>query len=264
MAQGKWKRVLLGIQGLVGHKQAPDWGFIYRTSTVRDEKWNIGDSVELPDGRVYRYGLSTTALITPMGCQFVSPGVISYTSAVIAAAIGDREVTVPAATHAAAFAKDELRGGYVTIFKAGVIQFRGIIGNDYSAINAAVTLYLDGDLDATITTSSAYEVFGNPYRYLQQSAGSPNLHGFAGPPAVAVSAAAMFFWVQTQGPTFINPQSTLISNEGTGGCWRGDGSLEATATALGGTIPSDDTSQIAGYRMGGNATDAGPLFMLQG
>ncbi len=251
----------LGHQGLVGHETAGGHDFIYVTSTVKDPKWDIGDRVELADGREYRYCLSTTALITVMGCQFVSPGIISFTSAVIPAAIDDRSVVVPAATHAA-LVVDELKGGYIIIFKAGVQQFRGIIGNAVSAANAAVTIYLDGALDATVTTSSAYEVYGNPYRYIRQTSGL-QVHGYIGPPAVAVAAAAQYVWCQTKGPIFINPRAAVINNEGTGVYWGGDGSLDAAATTFGATVPDDVSTQYAGFRISGNASDNGPLIMLK-
>jgi len=260
MAKGKASALYLHRAGLVGHKTAPDWGFIYSTSLTKDSKWNIGDRVVLPDGREFRYSRSTEALITPMAAAFTLNGAIAYTSAVIPAAIGDIDVVVPAVTHDA-LDEDELRGGYVTIFKAGVIQFRGIIGNSVSAANAAVTIYLDGPLDDTVTTSSAYEVWANPWSALEQGTSAV---GKAGVPAIAVSAALMYFWCQIRGPIFINPQSTLVDKEGVGGMFRIDGSLEAVATAIGGTVPANDGTQYAGFRMGGSATGNGPLFMLQG
>lgn len=264
MAKGKYKQQFVGMQGSIQSDRYGDWEFIYKTSTSKDSPYNIGDLVVLPDGREYRYGLSTTALITPMACQFTSSGLIAYTAFVVAAAVGDKSITCPAAAHDV-YVVDELRGGYVVIFKSGVTQFRGIVGNDATAANVAFVIYLDGGLDATITTSSAIEVYGNPYRYMGQTAGNPNGNGFGGPPAVAVSAASMYFWMQTKGPTFINPQSTLTaSNEATAGVWRSDGSMEALATAYTGVIPTDDTSQYAGYRMGGSYTGNGPLFYLQG
>ncbi len=261
MSRGRATVERLGKIGNVAYETASQFGFIYETSTVKSTKYEIGDRVELDDGREYRYCLSTTALITVMGCHFVSPGIISYTAAVIPAAIGDSLVVVPAATHSA-LVVDELKGGYMIIFKAGVQQFRGIIGNVASAANAAVTVYLDGALDATVTTSSAYEVYGNPYRYIEQS--NSITHGRIGPPAVAVAASGQFVWVQVKGPIFLNPQATVINNEGVGVNFRHDGSIEAVATALGATVPDTATTQYAGYRMSGSASGNGPLVMLTG
>lgn len=245
---------------IVHHNTASNRAFLYEPSLEKDSKWNIGDRYVAGDGREFVYSRSSSALITPMAASFTDTGVISFTSAVIAAAVGDVSVVVPAATHSA-LVLDELRGGFIVIFKAGVIQQRGIIGNTVSAANAAVTIYLDGPLDATVTTSSAYEVYANPYSALNQAASAK---GKAGVPAVAVSATLMYFWCQVKGPIFINPQSTVTAKEGTGCMFRNDGSLEAVATAIGGTVPSSDTTQYAGFVIAGTADGNGPLFMLQG
>jgi D-alanyl-D-alanine carboxypeptidase len=265
MAVGKNRQSLLNSDGKVGFADATTWDFIYETSTAKNPQFNIGDRVVLPDGRVVRYGFSLDALITPMACRFKSAGIIPYTAATTTQAVGDKQITVPAATHAA-ITKDELRGGYVIIFKGGVHQFRGITGNSASLANAAVTtIYLDGKLDATVTTSSAFEVYGNPWRYLTQDSVGDDLQAFAGPPVVAVAAASQYFWCQTHGPAFINPQTSVsASNGATAICYRNDGSLEGIETAYATTIATNDTSQIAGSRIAGDAANNGPLIDLRG
>ncbi len=268
MAKGKARTTMLAhTSGLVeGSAGGSSWGFIYQTSTVQPSGYFVGDRVILPDGREFRLAKSSTVLNTSEACHFDQTGIIAYTAAVIAAAIGATTVVVPAATHAA-LATDELRGGYVTIFGSvsdgADMMFRGIVGNSVSVANAAVTLYLDGPLDVAVDTSSAYEVWQNPYQSLGHTTGSPTL-GKVGPPAVYVDAADKYFWVQIRGPIFQNPQATLIENEGLGGNWRGDGSLDSVANALGATVPDVSTTQYAGYRMVGDAANNGPLFMLQG
>jgi len=263
MSKGKAIVKYGGRTGIVHSRTAPDYSFVYETSTVKNPEWNLGDKMELPDGRIFRYSLSTGVLKTELACKFTDAGIVPYTAFTTAAALGATEITCPAATHVLQ-AEDQLRGGYVVILLSGAVQFRGIIGNDATAADVAFKIYLDGPLDTAVTTSSAIEVYGNPYRFLNSNL-DPNGNGFAGAPAVAVSAAAMYFWVQTNGPIFLNPQSTMTAtNEATSGYFRHDGSLEALATALGATIPAFDTSQIAGYRMAGSYTGNGPLFMLQG
>ena len=262
MSKGKAIVKYGGRTGIVYSRTAPDYSFIYETSTVKNPEWNLGDKVELPDGRVFRYGLSTTAMITTLACKFTDLGTVPYTAFTTAAALDATEITCPAATHVLQ-AKDQLRGGYVTIFTGGVTEFRGIVGNDATAADVAFKIYLDGPLKVAVTTSSAIEVYGNPYRFLAQN--NDQILGVVGAPAVAVSAAAMYFWVQTNGPIFLNPQSTMTaSKEAVGACFRADGSLEALATALAVTIPTHDIAQVAGYRMAGSYTGNGPLFMLQG
>ena len=264
MSKGKAKVNYLHRAGLVGNEDAPDWGFIYTTSLVKDPGWNIGDRIVLPDGREFRYAKSTSALNTSEAAHFTASGAIGYVAAVIAAAISDTSVIVPAATHSA-LAEDELRGGFVVIFGSvsdgADMMFRGITGNSVSVANAAVTLYLDGPLDVAIDTSSAYGVYENPWGSLEHTTGSP-ANGKAGVPAVYVDATAKFFWCQTKGPIFCNPQATVIANEGLGVNWRGDGSLDSVAQALGATVPDVSTTQYAGFRIMGDAANNGPLIWM--
>lgn len=264
MAQGKWKSFLLGIQGLIGHVQAPDWGFIYETSLVKDAKFNIGDRVVLPDGREFRYAKSSAACISGQGCEFTYVGVNAYQAALVAQAIGDKQVTLPACTHTL-FAKDALRGGYVLIYDGSTnnVQFRGIIGNDNTAADVAFVIYLDGPLtEAVVASTSAIEAFQNPYAALRT--GTSASLAKAGTPAVKVTAASTYFWVQKQGPTWVAPQGTVDGNQ-IGCYWRHDGSLQDAEVALGAlTMNANVSSQLAGYTLEGNHDGIGPLFMLQG
>lgn len=266
MSKGKAIVELPRQQGFVSHETAGEWDFLYAVSTTKNPKYDIGDKAILPDGREYRYAKSASALNTSEGCYAGGTGVIAYTAATAAVAVGEREITVPAATHAA-LTENELKGGFVVIFGSVAdgadMMFRGIIGNDVSVENAAVTIYLDGALDVAIDTSSAYEVYANPYSAVTWDTGAPD-RGKIGVPAAYVSAAATYFWLKIKGPHFVNPQSTVVNNEGVGVCWRADGSLEATATALGATVPDSDTTQIAGYRLIGDYSGNGPIVMLTG
>lgn len=217
------------------------------------------------DGREFVYCKSAAALVTHLGCQFTSAGVISITNAVTTAAIGDSKVVVPTATHSA-LAEDELAGGFIFIYYNGPVQTRGIIGNDVSASAAAITVYLEAPLAVAVTaTTSKFEIFHNPYKYMTQTGGDPNAFGWIGPPAAAVSASGYYFWAQRKGPVNMAPQSTITeSNEAVGLAFRGDGSLEAVGTAFTAVIPTNDTSQYAGFRMGGSYTNNGPLIYLTG
>lgn len=269
--KGKEKRTLLGIQGLVGQRSSPDWSFIYKASLVRDPKWYPGDGVVLPDGSEYRYAKSYGQCSGCEACQFDHTGVIGYITAT-AVAVGEDELTVPAQTHAAAIEADELRGGYLSVFGNNTDDkdhmFRRIIGNDYSAINAAVKIYLDGPIDTAIDANSSIEVFENPWmRVSGDGAGAAPTGGDvklgkAGVAAIYISAADMYFWVQVTGPRFINPQAGVILNM-TGVYWRHDGSLDPEiATASKDT--AINSSQYAGHVLMGNYAGNGPIIKLTG
>lgn len=261
MTQGIAKGVPVGHTKGVAHNQGI-WDFIYRSSLVRDARWNIGDRVTLPDGRAFRYAKSAGVLPSGQASEFSATGAIPYTLFSEAAAIGDKEVSFAASTHDA-FAVDELRGGFFVSWPvADKDQFRGVIGNDVSAENAAIKIYLDGPLTIALTTAMYGEAYQNPYAAITET-GNAAL-GKCGVPAVYVAATATYFWLQVAGPSWIAPQSSVIGNEGLGCFFRHDGSLQDAETALGATVPTNDTSQYAGYRMIGSYSGNGPLFFLNG
>lgn len=246
--------------------QVPNLAFLYETSTTQSTEWAVGDKVMLPDGRELRYAKSTSALNNSEASHFTGTGTIAYTTASTEAAIGDTDCVVPAATHAAAIAVDELRGGFLIVFGSVAdgadMMFRGIVGNDYSAINAAITIYVDAPFDVAIDSSSAYEVYANPWNALEHTTGSP-ANGKAGVPVAYVSATDTYHWTQTAGPMFCNPQATVISNEGLGVNWRADGSLDSVAYAVTGTVPDVATTQYAGFRMLGDYDNNGPIIWFR-
>ena len=268
MAKGKAKVNYLGRSGVVMPQTVPSWDFIYEASLVKSEKYSIGDRVVLPDGREFHYGKSAGACVSGQGCEFTAAGYTAYTAFAVAAIAGVKEVTVPAATHAT-LTKDELRGGYICMFVGDVgsnIMFRGIIGNDAAAANALFKVYLDGSLDqAIVAGTSACEVYQNPYASLQT--GTMNYNPKAGVPAVNVTAASTYFWVQKSGPCFAAPQGgKLGTTEGgyCGGLWSEYGNISDYNTSLGVTVAGGRGSQHAGFAIMGDADNIGPLFMLQG
>lgn len=267
MAKGKVQVNYVGQEGQIISADAPDYGFIYETSLLKDAKWNIGDRVVLPDGREFRYAKSCGACISGQGAEFTYAGYTSYTAFGVAAAVGDTEVTIAAATHAA-LTEDELRGGYVVIYDGSTnnTQFRGIIGNEAASANAAFKVYLDGPLtEAVVAATSASEVFQNPYAALQT--GTMNYNPKAGVPAVKVTAANTYFWVQVRGFVWTAPQGgKLGTTEGgyCGGLWSDVGNISDYNTSIGVTVAAGRGSQYAGFAVLGDADNIGPLFCLQG
>lgn len=268
MAEGKVKVNFLGTQNVVSHHNVPDYSFIYDTSIIKDAKWNLGDRVVLPDGREFCYARSTgdNALFSAHGCAFTYTGLVSYTAFTTAAAVGDKEITIPAATHAA-LTEDELRGGYVIIFDGSTdlaTCVRQIIGNDASAADVAFKVRLDAPVtNAIVVGTEAVEVYRNPYAALDvMSAGNVAV---AGLPATYVSASQQYFWVQTKGICWVAPQSGVGGTYGQVGCfWRHDGSIDKADTALATTVPSGSSSQYAGSAIIGSQSGNGPLFNMQG
>jgi hypothetical protein len=94
-----------------------------------------------------------------------------------------------------------------------------------------------------------------------------NYNPKAGVPAVKVSAASTYFWVQKSGCTWVAPQGgKLGTTEGgyCGGLWSDVGNISDYNTSLGVTVANGRGSQHAGFAVLGDEDNIGPLFMLQG
>ena len=83
------RSVQLGEAGLIQSVSEGAHNFLYRVSTVRDPKWNIGDEVGIGGGRKCVYAKSTgaTALYGQRGCSFSGTGYIGWTTFTTSAAI---------------------------------------------------------------------------------------------------------------------------------------------------------------------------------
>lgn len=246
--------------------QTPDLSFLSYVSTTAQTGWNVGDVVVLPDGREFRHCKSagSNAIKPQLGCNFTETGLISYTAVTTAKAQGSKEITIPAATHAA-LTKDQLKGGFIIIFDntydADITYC--IAGNDASDANVAFNVKLEMPLALPLTTSDAIEVYSNPYASIDQ--GNTVVLPRIGASVTYVSAAANYFWVQTKGVKHISPQSGVgADNGGIVGYWRHDGSMQKGETALAVTVATNDTIQPAGCVIAGSQAGNGPLVNLIG
>jgi hypothetical protein len=219
--------------------------------------YNIGDRVELPDGRVFYYAYSGAACNSGQGVAFYNADPkIAGTVPAAAQAAGDRVVTIASQT----LAEDVLKGGYVILGGAATTaQVRRILGNT-ACTAATVIIYLDAPLDQAITTSTYVEVTYNPFSDLRSGnmGGTASWAGFA---AAYVSAASKYFWVQTWGWAWGSPQATVQAADYVRAVyWRHDGSLDIRPA-----IATKDyvTDQRAGYVIGRGSTQGPPLIMLQ-
>lgn len=266
MTRGKAQTNYLHREGLVGHSNAPDWGFIYKTSTVRDPKWNIGDRVVLPDGRVFRYAKSGGACWTGRGVTFenaIPATGIDYSLLADSAAIDDTSV-VMTNQGVVAIAEDELRGGTIVMklltgSDDSALQQRGVTGNSAGGVSDEITIYLDGPLTAALSTASYAFCMPSPYNNLKYDASSQS-KSYAGIPAVYVSATAMYFWVQTWGLIWIAPQNEVgKSTKQRDIVFKEDGSVQHKGTT--------DATYLNGQRAGfvvdnSNANNGSTQIML--
>lgn len=260
--------------GLVHHGDSPNWDFLYETSTILANKWNVGDRYVLPDGRVYRYALATNAIPTcKFGVKFyntIADGIA--TTLAQGQAVGDNTIYITGAGVTA----DEYRGGYVMIHVGTHQQFRGILGNSATDADGKVKIYLDAALSVAVTTSHYTEVMQSPYSNVKLTAGpSGGLTGtdftsVAGIPNVITAAANQYVWLQTWGPIWINPHGSSLQDAGIAAGERKlvfdlEGSVCIEDDVAHGAGGNTDEHQIAGFIIDRNAasTSGPPLVMLQ-
>jgi len=275
MSKGKARVNYLGRAGLVASADAPDWSFIYETSTVKHPKWNIGDVVELPDGRGFVYCKSSGPCYTGLGnCLFnaIPATGIDYANNVAAdAAVGAKSVVI---TNGATVAQTEdgLRGGTILLKQLTgsddtALQCRGIIGNTAAAKSANCTIYLDAPLTGALTTSSYAYCMPSPYSSVKwlETVGQGGMCSHVGVAATYVSAANVYHWEQFKGRVM------GLSCQGSPGSagdehkrelvWRYQGSVQFRGT----TAVTGLNEQVAGYIMDNNIAGNGATeIMLTG
>jgi hypothetical protein len=248
--------------GLVGHDTAPDWGFLYATSSIQDPDWDIGDRVVLPDGRVYRYGKAAGALNPKFGAKN-SVTFLDSDNTSAAAEIGDTEITIDlngTSEHADYFGtKDGMVGGYFSQPDTAHAQFRQIVGHPAGVSGDTIKVKLDAPLTKAIVTNSFCEFMPNPYKFLNQD--DSFLSSVMGMPNEII-ASGSFGWIQTWGPKWCNPQLAGIGS-GSNDRLVVFNSTGSVTQALNGTT---ETFQVAGYIIdktaSGNWTNP-PFVMLQ-
>jgi len=266
MAKGKAQVNYVGQESQITSMDAPDYDFIYESSTVKNPNWNVGDRVMLPDGRVFRYAKSGGAILGGMGAPF-SGTLLFDGSTAAAAAVGDKSIQITGdagleTAYGSALTKDCLRGGiFTTGFAGATLQQRGIIGNTAGGNGDTITLYLDAALDLAVAAGTYTEMMDSPYAHLGGTAGE--YVSFAGIPAVNVTAANVYFWVQTWGIHWVTPGGGTTpgdSGHDRQVAFVGDGSINGVAH-----ITVEDGYQIAGFIVQRDSNGAGgpPWIMLQ-
>ena len=226
-------------------------------SLICPSGFEVGDEIKIGK-KAFTLGKSGGAMTsTALGAKNGLFQGIAYASVAAAAAAGATAVILTtAATDGAAgtglIAENAFKGGEIVLFTAGsdIPQRRGITGNTSRVATGSlpVTFYLDSPLQSALTTSDHGEAMQSPYSYLVQNTNIA--HPVMGVPCVPVSAADMYFWLQTKGICFVSPQANVgVAGAGIAAYWRHDGSVDTYANI--GTYVS---TQLAGYVMAESAT----------
>ncbi|MBU1067698.1 hypothetical protein KKE60_07905 [Patescibacteria group bacterium] len=273
MAKGKAKTIMLTqTLGMVdGNSRGPSWDFLYQASTVKHPDFNLGDRVCLPDGRVFRYGKAGANLEQmKRGVKNNSLLVTELDAIGVAAEIGDSVIEVTfsdtdGVANDGVIAEDELRGGYISLYRGDHRQQRGIIGNTARANGDTgnTKIWLDAALVTAINEDDNLEVIGNPYADLRH-ANDSQIGAVMGMPCV-LATSGQYFWIQTWGICRVTPSQAELGDVTSDRQFVFDNAGSVYSHKL--AIAADDNSyQHAGFiveRVDGAAGSAAPFINLQ-
>jgi len=267
MARGIGRTTRIGTTGVVtrsGYAGGP-YDFLYVASTTKHDLYDVGDKVELPDGRVFRYAYAGGTCATEWACgnekksnaNAVAPAQASTTgdgTGLAAGVVGSRCVSVTIASPFGyagdgTLAEDELKGGYIVIGNGSAQhpQMRMITGNPALAAAGICRIYLDAPLTTAVTVGTTnIELIANPYYGVIGDGGGGDYVTWMGIPAVGATVG-QYFWVQTKGPRWVTSDSHTCDSAG-------DRTLVFVGN--GSVVSSNDVTVENGIQIAGKAIDA--------
>jgi hypothetical protein len=169
--------------------------------------------------KVYKYAKASTLLTTThLLAHSAYHQHIMYAAIQAAVAAGNSRIAVTvAATDGAAnngaFAVGDLAEGTIAIFDADTAEWLNFTVRDNTVRAAGTgTLYIDleGELPIALTTSDHVEVMCTPY--IVNTTNTQDAYCFMGLPMRLATVAEPYFWLQTAGPCFIDPQADVGIN----------------------------------------------------
>lgn len=238
---------------------------LYEASTVKNCR--LGTRRITWDGRVFRYAKASNIIVVRhFGLKFydrLADGIAANLAAESKA--GATTITIPAANVAA----NDYADGYVVIHATAEKMFRRVLSNTATS-GGNIILTLDGALTSVAASGTYTEVLKNPYGNVALCAGPSGGHtgdGFssvAGVPVCLTTVENSYLWIQTWGPTWINPHGDAAT--GVSQCERklvfdAEGSVcVADQVSHGGITGTDGDEQVAGFII--ERVAGGPPFVM--
>jgi len=249
------------INGTIVRKFGSPTSNIYRVDST--QMYELGTSLQTPDGRVFYYASTTTGGVSAGFGAFATATLpMAYEALHADAAAGQNYVLVEQAS----ITENSWKNGYIVMGHSSptYTQNRYIVGNTASDGDNHVYVYLDAPLTVALTTSYGFEIMPNPY--LSVSVSSNEYSGVVGVPA-ATAATGKYVWLQTWGPLWIVP-----GGAGTPGStaaertvyFVGDGAINGDVGFVDPTT-EPERRQVAGFIIQRDSAGSGgpPFVMLQ-
>jgi len=232
------------------------------------QNYDIGARRVTADGRVFRYGKCRASFSAMnVGCKNFRCLVSRVDNICKAALEGAKTIEVATDNFAVTeglLLEDDLRGGYISLYRSNDRQQRLILGNTPVPVFAGATciLTLADPLVTAINLGDNCEISHNPYSELD--VGSHNYTAVMGMPT-RLALTGEYLWIQTWGPYRVSPE----------GAGYGDaenqlqfvfGSTGGIITHKEGELYADYSKQHAGFVMERSGLVVGsvaPFIMLQ-
>lgn len=234
------------------------------------QNYDIGARRVTADGRVFRYGKCRTNFSAMnVGCKNWRCLVSKKDNICKAALKGASTIEVATDDFSVTegkLLKDDLRGGYISLYRLTDRQQRLILGSTAVPVFAGATcmLTLADPLVTAINLGDNCEISHNPYSELD--VGSHNYNAVMGMPT-RLALTAEYFWIQTWGPYRVSPEGAGYPTE--------ENQLQYVFGSTGGIITHHEGELYAGYSKqhagfvinrasgGIGAENCAPFIMLQ-
>lgn len=218
----------------------------YQKSST-DRKYPLGTELILQDGRHFRYGKNgAVAAVAGKLYQGVVPGANWDTLSVLAAAVGDRAVTVT--NGATTITADLFKGGYLVVEDSattGAGRVYWIEGNDAEAAGSAnfIIRLVEGIGEAWVAGTTTVTLIQHPMDSVIIQPSPPTAMA-VGVPAVDI-AASSFGWWQTEGIASVLTDGTVTIGRSVMASASIDGAV--AAWALTEATPNTEIEPAIGY-----------------
>jgi len=240
------------------------------------QKLRLGTRLVRGD-RVFKYAKAGGTLVVHRAVAPYDYGVLGWTAVPTATPAGSTTVYatigVSGGVDGTGVVAHELQGAWVTIFRlnagtANTDYTFQILDNDaVGAGGGTITLTIDSELPYACTTDAYTEINGNIYNDVRMVTAGQRM--FVGQPMIDANTTYPYLWLQTWGPTWLNPEDGDGSNTIGNGAnqnqlvFEQNGSVVLHGVEDATTTMRQHAGCVISRAAGGAETQGTPLIFLQ-
>lgn len=197
----------MALRNVVFGSEGDQWN-TYSDSAIEPPPYPLGQRMELPDGRMFRFALMG-AVVGVAGSVYQSEVPLANFDELVTAAAAVGSETINITTGATALTVNQLQGGFANIEDdAGEGRAYKIKSNPAIGTTTAGDITLEAPIQVALTAATTTGLTRSPYASVIIHP-SPATAAIVG---VAVSAipAGEYGWLQTRGPASVLTEGTLV------------------------------------------------------